>query len=125
MKSRRLNENDVEKIVSKVIEEGGAWEGIKGWFRGKGYNYSKYLSQIDDVLYGIKKKIIDDQKLQKELEEISKDLKNSSAEDWQKDELTTLMDDLSERNRRNLYKYLKMIKRNSEILAKYKEELKK
>lgn len=96
MKSRRLNENDVEKIVSKVIEEGGTWEGIKGWFRGKGYNYSKYLSQIDDVLYGIKKKIIDDQKLQKELEEISKDLKNSSAEDWQKDELTTLMDDLSE-----------------------------
>jgi hypothetical protein len=29
------------------------------------------------------------------------------------------------RNRRNLYKYLKMIKRNAEILAKYKEELKK
>jgi len=29
------------------------------------------------------------------------------------------------KNRRNLYKYLKMIKKNSEILAKYKEELKK
>jgi len=29
------------------------------------------------------------------------------------------------RNRKNLYKYLKMIKRNSEIIVKYKEELKK
>jgi hypothetical protein len=29
------------------------------------------------------------------------------------------------RNKRNLYKYLKMIKNNAKILAKYNEELKK
>jgi hypothetical protein len=96
MKSRRLNENDVQKIVSKVVEEGSTWEGIKGWFRGRGYNYSKYLSEIDDVLYSVKKKLIDDQKLKNKLDGISEDLKKSSAEDWQKDELTTLMDDLSD-----------------------------
>lgn len=96
MKSRRLNENDVEKIVSKVIEEGGTWEGIKGWFRGKGYNYSKYLSEIDDILYSVKRKIVNDEKLKSQLEDVSKNLKDSSAEDWQKDELTKLMDDLSD-----------------------------
>lgn len=96
MKSRRLNENDVKKIVSKVIEEGGTWEGIKGWFRGKGYNYSKYLSEIDDILYNVKRKIVNDEKLKSQLEDVSKNLKDSSAEDWQKDELTKLMDDLSD-----------------------------
>lgn len=96
MKSRRLNENDVEKIVSKVIEESGTWEGIKGWFRGKGYNYSKYLSEIDDILYNVKRKIVNDEKLKSQLEDVSKNLKDSSAEDWQKDELTKLMDDLSD-----------------------------
>lgn len=34
-------------------------------------------------------------------------------------------EDAKPRNRRNLYKYLKMIQRNAEILAKYKENLKK
>jgi hypothetical protein len=96
MDNRKINQKDIDEIVKRIINEGNTWEGIKGWFRGKGYNYSKYLSEIDDLLYNIKRKIIQDEKLKQQIDNITSDLTKSSADDWQKDELTNLMKDLSE-----------------------------
>ena len=47
----KLTESDLEKIVQKVIEEqetqeglGDIYQGLKGVWRGEGYDYFKYLS---------------------------------------------------------------------------------
>lgn len=96
MEKRMLNERDLNKIVKKVLQEGSTWEGVKGWFKGKGYNFSKYLSQINDTLYKIKRRVIEDEKLKEEIDEITKNVEASSAETWQKDELKSLMKELSD-----------------------------
>jgi hypothetical protein len=96
MENRKINQKDIEKIVKKVINEGSSWEGVKGWFRGKGYNYSKYLSEINDLLYGIKKKTIQDENLKQKIDEITSNVSKSSADDWQKDDLVNLMKELSD-----------------------------
>ena len=96
MENRKINQKDIENIVKKVINEGSSWEGIKGWFRGKGYNYSKYLSEINDLLYGIKKKTIQDENLKQKIDEITSNVSKSSADDWQKDDLVNLMKELSD-----------------------------
>lgn len=96
MENRKINQKDIEKIVKKVINEGSSWEGIKGWFRGKGYNYSKYLSEINDLLSGIKKKTIQDENLKQKIDEITSNISKSSADDWQKDDLVNLMKELSD-----------------------------
>lgn len=96
MENRKINQKDIDNIVNNIINEGSNWEGIKGWFRGKGYNYSKYLSEINELLFNIKRKMIQDNNLKKQMDEILTNLEKSSAEGWQKDELKELLTDISE-----------------------------
>ena len=94
MEKRKITERDLNKIVKKVLEEGSTWEGVKGWLKGKGYNYSKYLFEIDETLTEIRKKIIEDNNFMSKLTEIEKNLNKSSADEWQKEELSELMIDI-------------------------------
>jgi hypothetical protein len=58
----RLSESDLEKIVQKVIEEqetqeglGDIYQGLKGFWRGEGYDYFKYLSSLRGITRKLKK----------------------------------------------------------------------
>jgi hypothetical protein len=58
----RLSESDLEKIVQKVIEEqetqeglGDIYQGLKGVWRGEGYDYFKYLSSLRGITRKLKK----------------------------------------------------------------------
>jgi hypothetical protein len=94
MKTRKINENDINQIVKKVVNEGSTWAGIKGFFSGKGYNYSKYKYEINEIVIGIKKKLINDNDLREKLIKIYNKLDNSSANDRQKDELKDIIAEL-------------------------------
>lgn len=94
MEKRKITEKDLNKIVKKVLEEGSTWEGVKGWLKGRGYNYSKYLFEIDETLADIRTKIVNDNSFMLKLTEIEKNLNNSSADEWQKEELSELMIDI-------------------------------
>lgn len=90
---RRINENDINNIVNKVVSEGSTC-GIKGFFSGKGYNYSKYKYEINEVVSSIRKKLITDDVLESKLSEIYQNLKDSSATDYQKDRLENFIIDI-------------------------------
>ena len=94
MKTRKINENDINQIVKKVVNEGSTWAGIKGFFSGKGYNYSKYKYEINEIVIGIRKKLINDNDLREKLIKIYNKLDNSSANDRQKDELKDIIAEL-------------------------------
>jgi hypothetical protein len=114
MEKRRLNEKDLNKIVKKVLQEGSTWEGVKGWLKGKGYNYSKYLFEIDETLSEIRSKIIEDSKFMSKLTEIEKNLNKSSADQWQKEDLSELMVeivDTMDKTNKKLEKLASKIKR--------------
>lgn len=58
----RLTESDLEKIVKKVIEEqetqeglGDVYQGLKGVWRGYGYDYYKYYSMLRTLTRKLKK----------------------------------------------------------------------
>lgn len=80
-----------QHIDGEMEEGGGTWEGIKGFFRGKGYYYTKYLTQIQYVLEKLQKKIGSDKKIKADLDEILEDITESSMEESKKDELLDLM----------------------------------
>ena len=94
MINRKLNENDINILVKKVINESSTFAGIKGFFSGYGYNYSKYKYEINEVVIGIRKKLITDNELKKKLLKIYDNLDESSANDNQKDKLMDLISQL-------------------------------
>ena len=62
----KLTEADLEKIVKRVIEEQetqegvfdplvNAYQGLKGVWRGEGYDYFKYLSSLKGITRKLKK----------------------------------------------------------------------
>lgn len=104
----KLNEDDLTRIIERVIEQqenqhldgemeegGGTWEGIKGFFKGKGYYYTKYLTQIQNVLEKLKKKLGDDKRVKAQLDEILEDVSESSMEERKKDQLLNIMLDIT------------------------------
>jgi len=91
MRNRKFNENDINILVKKIINEGSTFAGIKGFFSGDGYNYSKYKYEINEVVIGIRKKLITDNELKKKLLEIYDNLDESSANNTQKGQLMDLI----------------------------------
>ena len=91
MINRKLNENDINILVKKVINESSTFAGIKGFFSGYGYNYSKYKYEINEVVISIRKKLITDNELKKKLLEIYDNLDESSANNNQKGQLMDLI----------------------------------
>lgn len=80
-----------QHLDGEMEEGGGTWEGIKGFFRGKGYYYTKYLSQIQDVLERLQTKVVEDKKIQLELSKILDKVAASSMEDDKKNEVLNIL----------------------------------
>ncbi len=87
----RLTERDINTLVKKIINENSTFAGIKGFFSGDGYNYSKYKYEINDVVNGIQKKLITDNELKEKLLLIYNNLNESSASNIQKDQLMVII----------------------------------
>ena len=85
-----------QHLDGEMEEGGGTWEGIKGFFRGKGYYYTKYLTQIQNVLEKLQRKLGDDKKIKADLDEILEDVTESSMEESKKDQLLDLMLQITE-----------------------------
>jgi hypothetical protein len=85
-----------QHLDGEMEEGGGTWEGIKGFFRGKGYYYTKYLTQIQNVVEKLQRKLGDDKKIKADLDEILEDVTESSMEEAKKDKLLDLMVEISE-----------------------------
>lgn len=87
--------SEMEGSESEIEEGGGTWEGIKGFFRGKGYYYTKYLTQIQNLLEKLKKKIIDDKKIKSDLDEILEDVSESSMSEAKKEQILNILVDIA------------------------------
>jgi len=92
---RTVNEINQNTVKRQNLNEGSTWEGIKGYFRGKGYYYTKYLSQVQDLIEKLQKKIINDKKIESDLYEILEDVTESSMEDYKKKIILDLMTEIS------------------------------
>jgi hypothetical protein len=85
-----LTESDINRIVNRVINEDlqeSTWEGVKGWFRGKGYYYSKYLAELEDTLESLREKIQNDRRINEKLESVKTKVESSDMEEFRKKDL--------------------------------------
>lgn len=88
---------DVKPLVlEQEVEEGSRWQGIKGWFKGKGYYYSRYLNDIKNMLEDLNKKVVTDDNLRSQIDELVGKIQESSMEDPKKDELLDQLSMISE-----------------------------
>lgn len=85
-----------EQSSDLEIEEGSTWEGIKGWFGGRGYYYTKYLTQVQEILEKLNKKVNFDKKIKNDLDEILDKVAESSMEEPKKDRILKLLIEISE-----------------------------
>jgi len=85
-----LTKSDIKRIVNRVINEDlqeSTWEGVKGWFRGKGYYYSKYLAELEDTLESLREKIQNDRRINEKLESVKTKVESSDMEEFRKKDL--------------------------------------
>lgn len=97
MKKNILTERDINRIVNKVknsnnINEGigDTWTGVKGFFRGKGYHYTKNLSKLNKIAEELTytEKYLD--KIKKKCEDIVDESINSGMQDHKSDHILDL-----------------------------------
>lgn len=99
MKKNTLKENDINRIVKKVIREsysetneglGDTWTGVKGFFKGKGYYYTKNLSKLNNIAEDLAytEKFLN--KIKKKCEDIVDESVNSRMEDTKSDHILDL-----------------------------------
>lgn len=88
---------NVKPLISEQeVEEGSRWEGIKGFFKGKGYKYSKYLAEIESLISKLRTKVSTDDKLRSEMDELINEITGASMEDAKKDELLDHLQKISD-----------------------------
>jgi hypothetical protein len=96
---RNLTEQDINRIIKKVVKEnysetneglGDTWTGIKGFFKGKGYHYTKNLSKLNRVVEELTytEKYLD--KIKKKCEDIVDESVNSGMRDQKSDHILDL-----------------------------------
>ena len=109
---------DVKPLISEQeVKEGSTWEGIKGYFKGKGYKYSKYLSEIQSLLQKLRTKVTTDDRLRSEMDELIDKITGSSMEDTKKDELLNHLQrisDIVENANQELRDHLSFIVKNNQ-----------
>ena len=87
---KNITESDINRIVNRVINENlqeSTLEGVKGWFRGKGYYYSKYLAELEDTLESLREKIQNDRRINEKLESVKTKVESSDMEEFRKKDL--------------------------------------
>jgi hypothetical protein len=86
-----MKDSEIKKIVRRVISEevneGSTWEGVKGFFRGKGYYYTKYLTELEYILEEMEKEIVSNAKIERKLEKLKNKVESSSIEKDKKDNI--------------------------------------
>jgi|688.fasta_scaffold01202_43 seryl-tRNA synthetase len=88
---------DVKPLISEQeVEEGSTWEGVKGFFKGKGYKYSKYLAEIETLISKLRRKVTTDDRLRSEMDELINEITGSNVEDTKKDELLNHLQRISD-----------------------------
>ena len=88
---------DVKPLISEQeVEEGSTWEGVKGFFKGKGYKYSKYLAEIETLISKLRRKVSTDDRLRSEMDELINEITGSNVEDTKKDELLNHLQRISD-----------------------------
>lgn len=88
---------DVKPLISEQeVEEGSTWEGVKGFFKGKGYKYSKYLAEIETLISKLRRKVNTDDQLRSEMDELINEITGSNVEDTKKDELLNHLQRISD-----------------------------
>lgn len=99
MKKNILTERDINRIVTKVKKSnskvtneglGDTWTGVKGFFRGKGYYYTKNLSKLNNIAEELAytEKFLN--KIKKKCEDIVDEAVNSGMKDTKSDHILDL-----------------------------------
>ena len=103
MKRNYITENDINRIVKKVNNRtetneglGDTWTGVKGFFKGKGYHYTKNLSKLNSILGDLSysEKFLD--KIKKKCEDIVDDAANSRMNDTKSDHILEIANKIIE-----------------------------
>lgn len=100
----QINENQLESLINTVIEEdikddlkklkfGNIAKGIKGMYRGKGYEFYSYQNEILKIVKEIKKLDLPNQKQFKKLKLLQDKISNSGMELTKKQELNAMIND--------------------------------
>ena len=100
----QINENQLESLINTVIEEdikddlkklkfGNIAKGIKGMYRGKGYEFYSYQNEILKIVKEIKKLDLPNQKQFKKLKSLQDKIFNSGMELTKKQELNAMIND--------------------------------
>jgi hypothetical protein len=96
---KNITEQDINRIIKKVVKEnysetneglGDTWTGVKGFFKGKGYHYTKNLSKLNRVVEELTytEKYLD--KIKKKCEDIVDESVNSGMRDQKSDHILDL-----------------------------------
>lgn len=100
----QINENQLESLINNVIEEdikddlkklkfGNIAKGIKGMYRGKGYEFYSYQNELLKIVKEIKKLDLPNQKQFKKLKLLQDKISNSGMELTKKQELNAMIND--------------------------------
>lgn len=99
----KLTESDLENIVKKVIKEQetqegvfdpvvDTYQGIKGAFKGEGYDYFKYLSSLRGLTKKLKQADIPNKKLMNSLLDLRLKVEHSRIPFEKKNDLKSAID---------------------------------
>lgn len=99
----KLTEKDIEKIIFKVIKEQenneniidsikNSYQGLKGVWRGEGYDYYKYLSSIGGLTRKLKKLDIPNVKIISQLKDLKNKINSSKMPQDKKNRLMNAID---------------------------------
>ena len=104
MKVIKLTEKDLNKLVERVIkeqemEEGfldpvkNVYQGLKGAWRGEGYEYYKYMSTLNNIIKDLKRADRPNHKLMDNLLELKEKIKTSTMQKSKKNLLEKFIDE--------------------------------
>lgn len=103
MKRSYITENDINRIVKKVNNRvqtneglGDTWTGVKGFFKGKGYYYTKNLSKLNNIAEELiySEKYLN--KIKKKCEDIVDESINSRMNDTKSDHILDIANKIIE-----------------------------
>jgi len=98
-----LTERDISRIVKKVNNRtqtneglGDTWTGVKGFFKGKGYHYTKNLSKLNNIAEELiySEKYLN--KIKKKCEDIVDQSANSRMNDTKSDHILDIANKIIE-----------------------------
>lgn len=100
----KLTEKDMTKLVQRVIEEQemeegfldpvkNVYQGLKGAWRGEGYEYYKYMSALNNIIKDLKRADIPNHKLMDDLLKLKGKVIASKMNTAKRDQLERYIDE--------------------------------